>query len=295
MLIVLRFFQALGGCAGMVISRAIVRDRFSPQETAHVFSMLLLVMSLAPVVAPMIGSTILLVANWRAIFGLLVVFGTAVGIATLLRLTESRSRAAALESRQESMFRSYWAVLRERRVMGYALAGGCSHVGLLTYLAISPSVIITDFHLSPQFFSAAIGINGIGLVSANYLNRRLLARLGYDYILRRANLASLAASAVLLVDALSGFGGVFGVTVPLFFMVGAIGFTQPNAFAGALALDPQRAGATSALVGFLQFGLGAVGASVAGALNDGTARPMAAVILAAYVLASLALRILARP
>ncbi|WP_404711168.1 multidrug effflux MFS transporter [Sphingomonas sp. MMS24-J13] len=292
-LIVLRFFQALGGCAGMVIGRAVVRDRFTPAESAHVFSILLLVMSLAPVLAPLLGSFVLLIAGWRSIFWILAGFGTLLWVGIVFGLAETRSEATASHARGESVMRSYAALLGEPRVMGYALLAGCSHMGLLTYLAITPDVLIGGFGLSPRQFGWTIAVNGIGLVAANFFNRRLLGRLGYDTILRRANIGSIVASAVLFVDAFTGFVGLAGVVVPLFFMVGLIGFTQPNAFAGALAHDPRRAGAASALVGCLQFGAGALGASIAGAFHDGTARPMAAVILTAYLLGGALLRTLA--
>lgn len=292
-LIVMRFLQALGGCAGMVIGRAVVRDRFTPDESAHVFSILLLVMSLAPVVAPLFGSFVLLVAGWRSIFWILTIFGTVVWLSTIFWLKETRSEATAAHARGESAMRSYATLLREPKVMGYALLAGCSHMGLLTYLAIAPDVLIGGFGLTPRQFGWTIAINGVGLVTANFLNRRLLGKRGYDYILRRANLLSILASAALFVCAFTGFGGLIGIVVPLFFMVALIGFTQPNAFAGALAHDPRRAGAASALVGCLQFGAGALGSAIAGAMHDGTARPMAAVILTAYLLGGALLHLLA--
>ena len=294
-LILLRFLQALGGCAGMVIGRAIVRDRFTPDESAHVFSILLLVMSLAPVLAPLLGSFVLLAAGWRSIFWLLAILGTLLWFGITFALIETRSEATAAHARGESAARSYATLLREPQVMGYALLAGFSHMGLLTYLAITPDVLIGGFGLTPRQFGWTIAVNGVGLVTANFLNRRLLGRYGYDAILRRANLGSILASIVLFIDAFTGFGGLFGVTIPLFFVVGLIGFTQPNAFAGALAHDPRRAGAASALVGCLQFGAGALGATIAGALHDGTARPMAAVILVAYLVGGALLYLLAPP
>jgi DHA1 family bicyclomycin/chloramphenicol resistance-like MFS transporter len=294
-LIALRFLQALGGCAGIVIGRAVVRDRCTPEESAHVFSILLLVLSLAPVIAPLLGSFVLLVAGWRSIFWILGALGALVWIGIVFGLGETRSQATADHARGESAFRSYRVLLGEPQVMGYALIAGFSHAGLLTYLAISPDLLIAGFGLSPRQFGWVVAINGIGLVIANITNRRLLARHHYDVILRRANLASITASAVLFADALTGFGGLAGIVVPLFFMVALIGLTQPNAFAGALAHDPRRAGAASALVGCLQFGAGALGATIAGAFHDGSARPMAAVIFGAYLLGGGLLRLLAPP
>jgi MFS transporter, DHA1 family, multidrug resistance protein len=294
-LIIWRFFQALGGSAGLVISRAMVRDRFSPQETAHVYSMLFLVLALGPVIAPLLGSFILLVASWRVIFWVLTAFGVLVGVAATFGITESRSASAAAHARAESPLGGYLSILRKPQVMAYALAAGFSHVGPLTYVANTPDVIITGFHLSPQAYGWILALNGVGLITANYLNRKLLARLGYDAILRSANLASLTAAAVLLVDGITGFGRVWGVTIPFFLIISALGFTQANAFAGAMAHDPHRSGSISALVGFLQAGLGALGAALAGALHDGTAKPLGAVILAAYILAGLCLRLPSGP
>lgn len=294
MLIAMRFLQALGGCAGIVIGRAVVRDSFAPHESAHVFSLLLLVMSVAPVIAPLLGSFVLLAAGWRAIFWILAGFGTLVWLGTLLRLAETRSQETADHARGESPLRSYLAILGERQVMGYALAAGCSHMGLLTYLAIAPEVLISGFGVSPQHFGWVIAVNGVGLVAANTINRRLLRRFDYDRILRRANIASIAAALVLAAAAFTGMGGLWGVAIPLFFVMALIGCIQPNAFAGAMAHDPRRAGAVSALIGCFQFGLGASGSAVASLLHDGTARPMAAVILVAYVAAGLFLRLLVR-
>ena len=160
-------------------------------------------------------------------------------------------------------------------------------------------MLVTGFGLSPQTYGWVVALNGVGLVGTNWLNRRLLGRFGYDAILRKANLGSLISSGLLLVDAVTGFGGLWGITVPLFVMVGMVGFTQPNAIAGALARDPQRAGTISALVGFMQFGGGAVGAAVAGAWTGAgglgqAAVPMAAVIFIAYGLAATVLRSLGR-
>lgn len=294
-LVAARFIQAFGGCAGLVVSRATVRDRFTPQQSAQVFSLLLLVMSIAPIIAPLIGSWILLLGSWRAIFWLLTGFGALVGLATFWGLPETRSAETAAQARSESPLAAYRAILGERQVMAYALAAGFSHMGLLTYLAISPEVLVSGFHLSPQTYGWVIALNGAGLVTTNWINRRLLARLGYNPILRAANVGSIAASSMLLIDAATGMGGLLGITVPLFFMVGMIGFTQPNAIAGALSSDPQRAGSISALVGFFQFGGGAIGAAVAGAFHDGTPRPMALVIFGAHVLAFFALRGIDRP
>ncbi|MBU2135214.1 MAG: Bcr/CflA family efflux MFS transporter, partial [Alphaproteobacteria bacterium] len=123
MLIAARFVQALGGCAGGVVARAIVRDRFDHTETARMLSLLMLIMGIAPIVAPLLGGLILEVAGWRAIFWVLLAFGLIVGAFALFRLEESRSEATAVQARAENPFSAFAALLRQRRLVGYALAG----------------------------------------------------------------------------------------------------------------------------------------------------------------------------
>lgn len=294
-LIALRFLQAFGGCSAVVIARAVVRDRFAPHETAHVYSMLMLVMGLAPVLGPLLGGFILLVAGWRTIFWVLTGFGLAAGLGAFFRLRESRSAATAARARAESPWRSYLAVARDPRIMGYVFCGAFSQAALLTYVTISPSLVIGTFHVPPEHFGWVFGTNGIGLVVVSQLNRRLLHLWDYDTILRWANVLGLAFGLMLLATGLTGFGGLWGLTVPLFLIVANMGLTQANALAGAMAVDPSRAGTTSALAGCGQFAAGALCGAVASAVNDGTTVPFAAVILGALAIAGLGLRVLVRP
>ncbi len=295
MLIVLRVVQALGGCAGMVISRAVVRDRFQHHEVMHVFSMLMLVMGLAPILAPLIGGFMLQVASWRVIFGVQTVFAVIVGLAVLLTLPESRSEATAVQARGEHPLQSYLSLLRRPRLMGYVLTGAFSGAALFVYVATSPDVIINHFHVAPQNFGWVFGLNAFGFIGCGQVNARLARRVQPDVILKWAGLGSLAASLLLLVDALSGFGGLIGFVAPMFCVMSSLGFTQPNSGAGALGEDPSRAGATSALLGSAGFGAGAAAAGLAGLLRDGSARPMALVLVGALAIAVVTLRTLVKP
>ena len=291
----LRLLQGLGGCAGMVLARAIVRDRFPPQETAHVFSMLMLVMGVAPILAPLAGAAILTVAAWPVLFWVLAVFGAICWIASALSLKESLPPETRAMARAESPFRSYAALLSQPRLVGYMLYGSLNTAALFTYLTTSADLFISSFHLSPQAFSWLFGLNAAGLIAATQLNRRLLRRYGYDQILVGANAFGIASAAALALVALTGLGGVFGVAAPLFMVVAGLGLNQANTLAGALAVDPRRAGSTSALMGASQFGLGAVASAVASAFHDGTARPMGLVIAGCLLLAGAALHRLVRP
>lgn len=294
-LIALRLLQGLAGCSGVVIGRAIVRDKYEPAETAQIYSMLMLVLGLAPILAPSIGSTILLFAEWRAIFWMLAIFGAVCGIASFLALTETRSAATAHQARLESPFKSYGVLLRNRRILGYTLCGALTQAALFTYITNSPNLMTQVYGLSPQEFGWMFGINGIGLVLGNEINRRLLGRYSYDQILSYGNWFGVAVAVLLLTAAVTGFGGLYGILVPLFLFVTQMGFSIANAMAGAMAIDPLRAGSASALIGGAQFGVGAIAGAIASMLYDGTAVPMAGVMLLAILLAGLFLRALVKP
>ncbi len=292
MLIGFRILQALGACAGMVIARAVVRDRFAHDEVIYIFSLLMLVMGLGPILAPLFGGWILLIGSWRLIFWVQVAFAAIMAAAVFFGLPESLSPEGRAHARTEHPFRSYIALLSHRRLLGYLLAGAFSGAALFTYVSSSPDVVIGHFHISPQMFGWVFGVNAIGLVGATQINARLARRYPSDLILARANLGLFAVSVVLLIDAVTEFGGFWGVAIPLFLIMSGMGFNQSNASAGALNVDPRRSGSTSALLGAGSFGAGAAASAAAGVLRDGTARPMAMVILASLTIAVIALRTL---
>jgi DHA1 family bicyclomycin/chloramphenicol resistance-like MFS transporter len=292
-LIGFRLVQALGGCSGVVLARAVVRDRFPPQQTAQIFSTLMLVMGLAPILAPMLGAAILSVAGWRTTFWLLTGFGVACGVATLFALAESRPEHVAAHAKTESPIGAYLGLLRQPRLMGYVLYGACSSAALLTYVTTSPDVLMGVFHVPPQHFAWMFGLNGAGLIAASQINGRLLRYHTFDTVLRWANLGAVAAGVLLVVMTVTGWFGLYGVLVGLFLVMSSFGFNMANAMAGAMSVDPKRGGTTAGLAGSAQFGAGFLAASLAGALHDGTARPTAFVILGSMVLGAAVLHGLA--
>ncbi|HEY0051943.1 MAG TPA: multidrug effflux MFS transporter, partial [Caulobacteraceae bacterium] len=272
-LIAARIVQALGGCAGVVVARAVVRDRFDHSESARIFSTLMLIMGVAPIVAPLLGGMLMGAAGWRWIFGVLVVFAALVGAAVIWGLPESRSAATAERARSESPLRAYLRLFQNRRLVAYVLAGALSGAALFTYIASSADLIIGTFGVPATAFGWVFGANAVGVIGASQLNRLLLRRWSPDRVLRVSTAWAAMSALVLVLTAFTGFGGLMGVLVPLFLAISVGGITGPNATAGALNQDPQRAGSLSALLGAAQFGLGAAGAGVAGLLHDGTARP----------------------
>lgn len=295
MLIGARFVQALGGCAGAVVARAAVRDRFGHVETARMLSLLMLVMGLAPVLAPMAGGAVLLLAGWRAIFWVLAAFGLIVGAAAFFKLEESRSEATARQARAEHPIRAYLNLFKQRRIVGYTLAGAFNGAALFTYISASPDLLIGTYKIPAAHFGWVFGANAAGLIGAGQVNRLILRWRTPDSVLRISSLVAAGVAGLLAAAAVTGLGGAWSVLVLLFALLATYGFVQGNATAGALNVDPLRGGSTSALMGAMSFATGAVASTASGLLHDGTARPMALIMLAAMIGSALALRFLALP
>jgi DHA1 family bicyclomycin/chloramphenicol resistance-like MFS transporter len=294
-LIVARFIQALGGCAGPVIARAVVRDRFNHADTARVLSMMTLIMGLAPVLAPQFGGVIQFFAGWRGVFWVLVVFGLLIGLWVTLSLSESRSEATAAQARSENPFKAYFALLGQKRLVGYALAGALNGATLFTYVSTAPDLMMGTYGYRPLAFNIIFAFNAVGIIGASQVNRLLLRRSTPDRVLVRASIASISAAFVLLIAAWTGLGGQFTVLPLLFLALSTYGLMSGNTMAGALSVDPKRAGSISALMGGISFGAGALASWVGGLLHDGTPKPVAAVMFACLIGSSLAIFWLAVP
>ncbi|MCA6242513.1 MAG: multidrug effflux MFS transporter [Phenylobacterium sp.] len=292
-LIAARFVQALGGCAGGVVARAVVRDRFDHTETARMLSLLTLVMGLAPILAPLLGGVLLELGGWRANFWALALFGIAVGVATLFRLEESRSEATALQARSESPLAALGALLKDPRLVGYALAGGLNGATLFTWISASPGLIIGVWGIPASVFGWVFGLNAAGVIGAGQINRQLLLRYTPEQVLRGASAVGVVAAAFLLAAAFTGWGGMWSVLPLIFLVLSSYGFMAGNTMAGALNVDPRRAGSISALMGSASFAAGAAASSLTAALGDGGALSVAVTLFLAMSGSALALRTLA--
>ncbi len=277
-LIAFRFLQALGGCAPIVIPRAIVRDHFDQAGSVRMLSVLMLVMGLAPILAPLIGGQLLVHFGWRAVFWLLATYATVWLAVVALLLPESLPAARRLRQPISDVLAVYWRLARDRRFMGHALSGALIFAGLLAYISGSPVVFIEIFNVPPERYGIFFGINAVGIIAASQINRWLVGRVETHRILRIVLPVAMTAGAVLVVDAYSGFGGFPGILVPLFFYIACHGFVLPNTTALAMAPHGRVAGSASALLGTMQFVLGALAGSLIGAFANGTPVPMAAVV-----------------
>ncbi len=278
-LILSRFLQAMTGCAGMVITRAIVRDLYPPQDMARVLSLLVLVMGVAPVLAPSLGSLVLRYGDWPAMFWILALFGAACLLAVAWAIPETLSpqrRHASLSL--HSAFGHYRQVLSHRRFVGYALAGGVAQAGMFAYISASAFVFIGEYGFSPGQFAALFGLNAFGLIVASQLNRHALGRYPAQHVLSWAVFSYGLSGVVMSMAAASGIGGVYGVAVPLWICLSCLGFTFPNSTAAAMAPFGDRAGAASAMLGTMQFGVAGLASAMVGWFEGNGALPMALVI-----------------
>lgn len=286
-LILLRFAQALGGCAGMVIARAVVRDLFDEIGSARMYAQLMLVMGLAPILAPIIGGQLLLIADWHVIFWVLAGFGAACLTGVALALPESLPAERRGAGGLGAALRNYGLLLRSPAFLAYAMTGGFIQAGMFAYITGSPFVFIELYQVPAQHYGYLFGLNAMGLIAASQVNHRLLARRSGRQVLNVAVPVIAASALVLAATAATGFGGLWGIIVPLFVCIAGYGFVAPNATAAAMASQGRIAGSASALMGVLQFGTGAVSGTIVGLLNDGTARPMGFTIAALYCCAAL--------
>ncbi len=273
-LTLLRFVQALGGCAGIVIARAMVRDLFDERNSARVFSLLMLVMGVAPILAPMAGGQLLAIADWRWIFVVLALFGAGCLAAVFLMLPETLPPERRQRGGIRPILAAYGQLLRDPVFMGFALASGLLMAGMFAYITGSPLVFITLYGVSPQDYGLLFGLNALGLIAASQINVHLLRRFEGRRILGTALAANVVAALVLAAIATLGTSHLLAILVPLFLTISSLGFVTANAMAAAMSRAGARAGIASALIGVLQFTLGAVGGGLVSAFDDGTAAPM---------------------
>lgn len=277
MMIGWRVVQALGACASVALSRAMVRDIYEGNRAAQMLSTLITVMAIAPLIGPLVGGQIVALAGWRAIFWTLVGVG-AVTFAALFTIPETLPPERRSRESIGRALSGYAALLRHRRLLGYAGAGGFLYAGMYAYVAGTPFAYITFYHVPAQFYGLLFGLGIIGIMAANILNTRLIPSFGYDRILLVGTIFTALSAMAAAVAARTGWGGLWGLVVPLFVFASTTGFVIANSITGALADFPERAGAVSALIGAIQYGSGILGSGLVGAFADGTPWPMGWVI-----------------
>lgn len=290
-----RVLQGLGNAAVSVVAMATVRDLFAGSAAATLLSRLMLVMGIAPILAPTVGGAVLGYTSWRGVFLLVALAGVVlVTIASfMLRETLPAERRRPLQP--VAVLRTYGSLLRDRTFVGLVLISGLMFATLFSYIGGSSFVLQDIYGLSVVEFGLAFGLNSIGFLAGSQLNPVLLKRFAPRQIVRVGVLTAAAAALVMLASASSGIGGLVLILAPLWFLLFACGLTLPNTPALALTRHGEAAGTAAALLGASQFVIGGAAAPLIGAMGSGSAVPMALVMAAtavgAAIVSALTLRV----
>jgi len=281
----LRFLQAVGGCAGMIIGRAIVSDLFNEQESARILSLMMMVMTLAPILAPILGGLILDVSCWQMIFVVMLAFGVTGWLLVWFGLPESLPPGKRRADNLGGMVRAYWKLLNIRAFLIPTLVGGLAQACMFAFITGSPFVFISLFGISDQAYGWLFASIASGLIIAAQCNRIALKHWSPATLLSAALTLNIAAGLLMLVY--SGSGILILLLIPLWFAIATLGFIGANAAAIAMAASGQYLGVGSALIGVLQFGCAFLVSSLVAAGQNGTSYPMVIAIAVSGLLAGL--------
>jgi DHA1 family bicyclomycin/chloramphenicol resistance-like MFS transporter len=293
---IFRVLQGFGAAAGAVVAMAMVRDLFGGKPLVKMLSRLALVSGLAPVLAPVIGSQLLLVMPWRGIFWVLAAYGTVVMLAVALWIVETLPPERRTVPGHSSLGQRYRAVLGDRTFVGVAIIGAMTFTGLFSYLSSSPFLFQQVYDFSAQGYGVLFAVNSLGIVLGVQASSRLMHRynVGPQYILIGATtLLVVAAGTILVLDLLGA--GLWGTLIPLWFFILGCGFTFPTVQVIALNAHGSEAGTAASVLGAANFGVAGLISPVVGLLGVGTAVPMASVMGVAAAISVLSLWLIVRP
>jgi len=291
--VLLRFAQALGGASGMVVIRAVIRDRFDEMQSARVLSLMMLVMGAAPILAPLGGGWILITGSWHWIFGFLTAFATMCIVLVLVFLEESHP----VHRRSATLFRALAAaapLFRDRRFIGPVIVFIAPFGAFFAYLAAAPFVYIQYFGIPAGQFGWYFGAGAASFITMSQVNRRMVARHGVRRVLGWGVYGLAGGATVLLILGSTGLAGFWGVFFPIFFMIGSVGFIASNATSVAMAPFGERAGVASSLLGSAQSAFGVLTSVGVGALGSHGPVPMAVVMFVCSATSFLAYVLLVR-
>lgn len=263
-----RGLQGMGAAAAMVVAIAVVGDLFADSMAATVLSRLMLVLGVAPVVAPSLGAAVLLHGSWHWVFGALVVLAGGLLAMAAIALPETLPPAHRRPLRVPAILATYRELLCDARFVALVLVGALGMAGLFAYIAAAPFVLQGRYGLDQQSFALVFGAGAIALIGATQFNVVLLGRYAPQRIVLWALVVAAAAGVVFVAMTLTHTGGLVGFLTSVWTILAAMGFVIPNAPAVALSRHPDAAGTSAALLGAAQFGLGAMVAPLVGALGN---------------------------
>lgn len=277
-LIAFRFLQAVGGCVGMVAPGAIVRDVFPVKENAKVFSLLILILRVSPILAPSAGSYIIAAFGWPLLFIVLGIVALLILFLVIFFLKESKAPDPSFSLRPQPIIAGFYAAIREPQFYTYAVAGAVASAGLFAYLAGSPFVFMKLYNVNEHQFGWIFSAIAIGLIASSQLNNLFMKKYNSAQIMRTVLLCQSVVGILLVVGTLSGWLGLFSTIFLIFLFLSCQGFTFPNSAALAMAPFEKGAGSASALMGALQMCAGAIASALVGVFFNGTALPMTTIM-----------------
>jgi len=289
MLIVMRLFQALGGCAAQVACIAMVRDLFPVNDIAKVYALLFVVLGASPLLAPTAGSYLTLAFGWQSVFVVLLGIAVLVLLASIFALPESYKPDKSYSLKPGPIVNNFLLVIRNPQFYTYAISGSVAFCALFAYVAGSPLVFMDVFGLDKREFGWVFAGIAVGFIGAGQVNTGLLKRFKSEQIIPVSAICQIAFSVVFLIGSFNGWFGLSGTIAMIFLALFFVGLTNPNTSALSMAPFPKNAGVASALLGAIQLGLGAVSSSLMGTFSGKTAVPLAAIMAAAAVVSSLIL------
>jgi DHA1 family bicyclomycin/chloramphenicol resistance-like MFS transporter len=290
----LRVLQGLGAAAAAVVAMAMVRDLFTDNAAARLFSRLMLVVGVAPILAPTVGGLVLNWTSWRGVFVVLTVVAVTISAVSALVLPETLPPAARRSGGVLGTVRDYGQLLTDRVYVGLILVAGLAMAALFAYVSGSSYVFQDGYGMSEQQFALIFAGGAVGLIGATQFNVRLLRRWSPQQIMSASLVAGLVFGLVFLVLAVTGVGGLAGILVPLWLVLAMVGLAMPNAPALALSRHGEAAGTAAALLGAVQFGVGALAAPLVGVLGVGEVA-MAVVVFGGMLSATLVCFLVVRP
>lgn len=284
-LIFLRLVQAVGSCAAAVAAVALVRDLFPVNENAKIFSLLMLVVGVSPMLAPTIGGYVITAFGWPSVFIILGVMSLLMLLAVIFRIPEIRKPDPAYSLMPLPILKGFYAVLKEPQFYTYAFTGAVSFSELLAYVSGSPQVFMEIYQVNGKQYGWIFAILSIGLIGASQVNTQLLKKYKSEQLIKLALVVQSVSGVLLFLGSYYGFLGLAGTLVLIFIFLSGAGIILPNASALSMAPFSKNAGSASALVGALQMGVGALASVAISAFNDQTALPMVTVMMLAALIA----------
>ena len=295
-LIILRLTQALGSCAGMVTSRAMVRDLFEVKQNAKIFSTLMLVVAVSPIIAPTAGGYITAVFGWRYVFAMLVIINIIIIAGVYLLLPESKKPDPNFSLKAGAIIKNFATIIKHPQFYAYALTGAIAYGGLCAYISGSPYVFMEIFRVNEKQYGWIFALIAVGIISASQVNTLALKKYSSEQIIKAASFCQSVIGITLAVISLTGFSELFTTIFFIFLFLCCQGFIFPNASALSLAAFGNNAGSASALMGAIQMSVGAGASALVSFLENGTSLPMAGVMaccsLTAFLVFSLGRKII---